>query len=883
MYFIFWSVFLHVNDSYIRDSFAGVNVDISTSCKGGLGEKDTAPYCRQTHSHHLRPGVSSVIPRMMSIPDPKKRTVPHTPLPRGEKITEPILGCDSPVSPVIGSRRLLVGTGSLPYIFRTRKQVSLNSEGFDKENQNVSPKDSGACVTLPSALCEKKNIMCMEKGINCSQVQHGNISKNIGTKRKTIAEKENFSTTCQFPVRKSKRTKNETKPLMQLMQDGTKTSPRKDLAKEGKGHLKTNVSSAGKVPESKQIQLRSRIEDIDSQFLSKRTSKRVRKNLNFTAKQDSQGMQRIEVNEEKDKSLRRIMSMEQRTQKKDLSSERSERTASNKEATMLTCRIVNRKVDKKNSSPQTKVKGIKDKQKSYNEKIRNSPAASMETPKSIRKVNPFPGEVVQQTVTGKNHARKLLSKSTVDNHASQHSKSIDVVALSKSKQNKQKLPIWALKGNTVRTPGKRKSIRVINKDVYEFKFDSTEEVAKKGCVLKRRNQRRRKKPKPQTTQTLLTTDPNWEDPLSSLNPFPVVSSSSRGDIEYIRVNVNSSVRESHESVVSSLNSSLREGKESVGSSVNSSCREDSESPGASITSEYNVDDDFDTHDNQDDVFDGYEFETLSSFVTQQDPSDPIPMTSASVSNTPAIASHISKYIGGSSTPRVENTLLFTSSHDLGELQAPKTVKDDIATCFGFDDSNTEAEDSELSLSPVRCSGLQSNLEMTSTSDNREICSHSEASRFSWCSLKPGCQSYVSASCSSSMLVHDCSLSSLSSSSSTVQPKISTFKRTELGKSVVLQRKKVEESHLDGEIRRKTKTKRNLSQPVTSKPREYDSEDTNTSVLFEEKEVMESQMKLDEEDQCKSSQKDHFSEGCPPQLSQTSECQSLEESFSKVSI
>ncbi|XP_071542304.1 LOW QUALITY PROTEIN: uncharacterized protein [Panulirus ornatus] len=812
--------------------------------------EDTTTFSRQSHSYQCKSGVSPLLPRRLPrricIPDSKKRTMSLTSLPQ-EKTAAPFLICDSPVSPEVGSRRLFVGTGSQPYIFRARKQVSPNSEGFDKENQNVTPKNSSTRITLRTALCEKKNIMHIDKMMNSSQVQCGNMLKEVGAKRKIAAEKENLSTTCQFPVRRSKRTKKENKPFMQLMQDGTRKSPREDFAVEGDGSLKTDVSV--KVAKSKQKGLELGIEVKDSQCVSKRTSKRI-KNLNFSVENDMQVIQRTEVQVEKGKSPRSILSSEQRTRKKDFSRRRSERVASIKEATVLTGRTLRRKVDKNNSSPQSKPKGLKDEKRRSCNKVRNSPATDKNSLKSDGNVSPSSGEGTSQNSTVYNHTRKMSPNFTFNEQSSKSR----VAKTSKSKQNKCRIPIWASEGNTRRTPGKRRSLRVMDKGIYEFEFDSSEEVPKKRHKTKRRNQGRRTKPKPRTKQTLLTTDPNWEDPLSSLS-FPVVSSSSGGDIQCL-------------GTYTSL--SLREGNESVRSSVTPSLGEDIDPTGASINSECNSDD-LDTHDNQEDDFEGFEFETVSSFVAPQEPSTSIPMTSVSVTNTPAITSQISKYIGGSSTPRDGSSLPCTPIHELREQQAPRKVADDIATCFGFDD--TETEDDELNLSPVRFSGLQSRLEVTGASDIMEV--DAQLTRFSWCSLKPGSQSYVSAGCTSSMLVHDRSKSSLSCSSSISQPRESTHRKTKQGNIVDFHKKKVGDSHCEIE-RTKDKTMMTLAQPVTSKPQESDSEHTNTSLLFDEEEAIESQMKEDKEKQNELSQKEYFSGLSPPHL-----IKSPEKSFSKL--
>ncbi|XP_042215202.1 uncharacterized protein LOC121861483 [Homarus americanus] len=323
-------------------------------------------------------------------------------------------------------------------------------------------------------------------------------------------------------------------------------------------------------------------------------------------------------------------------------------------------------------------------------------------------------------------------------------------------------------------------------------------------------------------------------------------------------------------------------------------RTDGESTGTSVAAEDNFDNDFDIHDSEEftgthdseeftdtpesEVTEEYEFETASSFVApQQEPLRLVPMTSASVLPTPAISKHISKLIGGSSTPRAKNML--KSSVEPLEEQVPMTLKEDIAICFGFEDSEHDFEKSSLNLSPVRRSGLSSCLEVTGTSEVHMECRpSSRPSRFSWGPLRPGYTSYVSNICSSSVFADGHNVSSVSRFSGAVYAKKPTLKKTKYGKNFVLQKEDKENLHCSQVSPRKSQRKTNKSSLLAAENEDCTGEGGDISVLFDEDEVMEDHLK-GKEKQIKPTLKDS-SPKLSPYLSKENEYQSPEKSFSK---
>ncbi|XP_069948357.1 platelet binding protein GspB isoform X2 [Cherax quadricarinatus] len=425
-------------------------------------------------------------------------------------------------------------------------------------------------------------------------------------------------------------------------------------------------------------------------------------------------------------------------------------------------------------------------------------------------------------------------------------------------EQQKKLPVWAMDSKP--NSGKRRSIRVKSKDIFDFVCDPLDEIVKKRRVAKPRGQKRVRTHKPKLKLTLLTTDPDKEITFPSENQIPISTNTTRRETESATSSM-CNVREDSDSagtarreiesaapsvcsarVDGDLAGTARRETESAASSV-CSPRENDELSGNDIsddefarecvTSEDNCND-FYSHETES-VTKEYDFETTSSFVpTKLISSKSIPMSSVSVFPTPAISKHISKYIGGSSTPRVENAKASDSCVDLIDEQATNIAKEDIVTCFGFDEMECELEGSELDLSPVRCSGqLQSCLEVTGTSDVYNECHpSSQPSRFSWGFLRPGNRSNISASRSSSVLaVHGLS-SSLPSFLSSIRSQKSMVSNANLGKSV--QRKKLKETDHSSEVGEgKNKT---VAHPATCRNQDTGIEDVNTSIFVEEKDA-----------------------------------------------
>lgn len=316
-------------------------------------------------------------------------------------------------------------------------------------------------------------------------------------------------------------------------------------------------------------------------------------------------------------------------------------------------------------------------------------------------------------------------------------------------QARSKPPVWAsVKGIKI-TPGRRKSFR-INSDTYDFPSSPHELTEGKRKKVKK-SKKLMKKRKPRTKLTLLITDPSWQTNASQRMPLFGKSSASTIDKSTASTRYledNSEMVAADEASVPSVMSSIRD-----------------EEPGQEDFSGFEL-------ECSDDVFHGFEGETRSSFVIPSkniNGNEVVPMTSASVLPTPAISKHISKYIGGSSTPRMENVTGAASSNK------PKTANDSIAECFGFNE-DSEEEEFELNISPVQQSRQRSALEVTGTSDvmDGELHPATLPSRFSWSSLRPGNRTRASTSRSSSMVAQGRSVSIMTDVSQNSQTKITSF-------------------------------------------------------------------------------------------------------------
>ncbi|KAK4323844.1 hypothetical protein Pmani_005484 [Petrolisthes manimaculis] len=278
-------------------------------------------------------------------------------------------------------------------------------------------------------------------------------------------------------------------------------------------------------------------------------------------------------------------------------------------------------------------------------------------------------------------------------------------------QRKTKAPVWAgLK--PLPTPGKRQSMR-LGQSAYEFPDSPSKEGVKKK-VVRKRYPKKQKKFKSFSKMTLLTTDPDFMHQFQRVKcRSDSQQSCSTADISSI-----SSIRGLHE-FTQDTGASIMDEEEFSADSIPSDDENIFEGFGGETVSSYVQPDE--------NVFEGFEGETASSFVQPkpQLAKSSMPMTSITALPTPALSKHISKYIGGSSTPRLDNP---NTSQELSTIQAPVSVNEDIALCFGFE-SESESELGELTLSPVRRSGLQHSLEVTGTSD---VDSHSTTQVSRYC-------------------------------------------------------------------------------------------------------------------------------------------------------
>ncbi|KAK3891717.1 hypothetical protein Pcinc_004405 [Petrolisthes cinctipes] len=265
-------------------------------------------------------------------------------------------------------------------------------------------------------------------------------------------------------------------------------------------------------------------------------------------------------------------------------------------------------------------------------------------------------------------------------------------------QRKTKAPVWAgLK--PLPTPGKRHSMR-LGQSAYEFPDSPSKEGVKKR-VVRKRYPKKQKKFKSLSKMTLLTTDPDFMQQFQRVQ----CSSDSRQGCSTADISSISSIRGLNE-FTQDTGASIMDEEEFSADSIPSDDENIFEGfEGETVRSYIQPDEN---------IFEGFEGETASSFVQPkpQLAKSSMPMTSITALPTPALSKHISKYIGGSSTPRVDNP---NTNQELSTIQDPISVNDDIALCFGFE-SESDSELGELTLSPVRRSGLQHSLEVTGTSD-----------------------------------------------------------------------------------------------------------------------------------------------------------------------
>nr|XP_045591994.1 uncharacterized protein LOC123753981 isoform X2 [Procambarus clarkii] len=895
--------------------------------RGHHNTADSVLYSEQDNSSPMvSDGLSPVLKRKSHL-SRALRTLSNTPL--SKVMTEPVLCHSSAASPIIGRRKLPAHTDNVTNI--TQKLSSLVSMDCNKENEKVFNVNSNKRRALLFPFGKSNNTENARNEGNSPQVQYDTVPKKINTKENIVSDKENIFSPkesrrpirksnrinntkenivsdkenilspkeSRLPIRKSKRIKKVSGSVVQLMQSGRKTKiARKNLLEGEVEHLDKDASTPIDIAESK----RGKSEPEDDILQENQEQKAARTRKRMTPEKSTNPIaKRVNiVSAKKDENGKKTVSVQQRVENSSAERRSSTSPVNNKNASILTERVMNRPIRNQKASPQPKVQEEKSKEPTTKKKEINTLHLALQKSTRASTNKSASRKVTANIVTTKSQSSKQKfikpvatkcsaqsSKSAVSPKLSQTSSKTPLnmrvpptskaavtppVAQSSDKslhkkvilgKQKQKLPVWAEAKCSTKTPGKRKSLRVLNKDVFEFMYDVSEEEVKKRRVVKPRKKQVNKKPKPRTKLTLLTTDPNWEiqfpsDILKSVNTStarkePLFSTISKdcnvrsySDPSGNNVSCNNMSDDSTRDSVSCNNRSdstrdsvsCNNRSDSTRDSVSCNDRNDDSARGSvfsednceSVVSEDNCDD-FYSHDT-DNVTEEFEFETASSFVaSNQVTSKAVPMTSVSVFPTPVISKHISKYIGGSSTPRAENVLSLTSSVESTDEQNPKTLKEDIAVCFGFENEEEEVEESSLNLSPVRRSGMQSCLEITGTSDVVDLENHppNQPSRFSWGSLQPGRQSNVTATNSSSVLVHGRS-DFQSSLSSTMQSDKSVSKST-VGKSD--KRKNLKENN-SGQVEiRKSNRSKQCVQPAICENEDSDAEDANASVFFDE--------------------------------------------------
>lgn len=743
-------------------------------------------------------------------------------------------------------------TPSSPIIGR-RKPLAQRVQQLDKENKNVLREKNAVQNPLSSPLMEKKNIMHISGvGKKANAESQSKAKRNLGDSEGNV-DKENIT---ESPVRKSVRGKKiqesnvkeqEKKDTKNTEQKETKTNkiePKRTGRKEVKKDSSLSSSTdktADQVPElndknvnsGPSIRRSTRTRVTKGKSSEKETIPKVNKEsegksrgLRPSENRGPSGRKAKSTVEETVKESERevvVQTLVKRSSAKKLKSD--ENTDSSKASASTSEENVNKLLNK-TTTKTTDTAGKKGKlrQNVTESRTQKDEVSTVNKRVKGRKPQPQKNNVLSPPVKGKKSPPETPSQSKKVTRGTmitpQTSKSIPAAEETESPNgsliSKPKLPIWNTGRKKIKTPvdRKRRSLR-IGGDVFEFTFNPEEEGVTKKSRTKRTRRTQRQKPKPRTKPTLLTTDPSWQ------TSIPAPRSSRPVGKESTRMSGKESRRE--------------EGDENSGRTTGN------ESVRTNVAVEYDYDDFFDTHDTED-VFEGFEGETASSFVPASEGSlATIPMVSASTLPTPALSKHISRYIGGSSTPRVENMVSLTAD----EPPPPKEVKEDIAVCFGFDDES-EVEESGLNLSPVNRTSQNSQLQITNMTDSfTSYCQPASQSsvmpsRFSWSRLRPGMKSYSSINYSASMVAHGRSISTMSvsqMSNASQNSKSKAGKGLNSSKSFV---KKPAEASISRPKRQVNRKRRN-----TENEREEQETVGNVSLLFEEEEGTERQLTLDE--------------------------------------
>ncbi|XP_027231782.2 peptidyl-prolyl cis-trans isomerase G [Penaeus vannamei] len=740
---------------------------------------------------------------------------------------------------------LITGTPSSPIIGR-RKPLASRVEQQNKENKNVIKEKNAVQNPLSSPLMEKNNIMHFSTvGKKPNAVTQSQAKRKLESSKDV--DKENVT---EAPVRKSTRgkkiqgshvekpEKKDNKSKEQNMTEGIKTVTkrrgRKEVLKDSPPASATD-KIADQIPEPDKENINSepsarrstRTRAMQEKSSENKTVPKINKeNKGKTRGPRSSGKRAKSAVEETDHGNKEEIVVQTLVKRSSARKAKpDEKSDANKVSPSTSEESVN-KLGSKTVTKGTDTAANKGKLRQNIDESRTQEDEVSPVNKRAKGRKLQPGKNVSSPpVKGKKPLSETPSQSKkitrITKEPSGTSPSIPAGKAAESPNessisSKPKLPIWNTWRKKSKTPTekKRRSLR-IGGDVFEFTFNADEEGITKKSRRKRTRRTKREKPKPRTKPTLLTTDPSWQTSILAPKFCRPVGE------ESTRLSGKESMRED-----GNENSRIRENGKARGN----------ESERTNVAVEYDYDDYFDTHDTED-VFEGFEGETASSFVPGPAGSPvTMPMVSASTLPTPAISKHMSKYIGGSSTPRVENMVSLTVDEPL----PPKEVKEDIAVCFGFDDE-IEVEESGLNLSPVQRTGQNSQLQITNMTDSfMSYCqppnqSSVMPSRFSWSRLRPGVKSYSSISCSASMIAHGRSTTTMSVSqmSNVSQNSRSRVRKGPRTKPVV---KKPTEASINRPKRQ-----------VNIKNNEEKEQETvgNVSLLFEEEEGTERQLTLDE--------------------------------------
>ncbi|KAK8397596.1 hypothetical protein O3P69_004403 [Scylla paramamosain] len=695
-----------------------------------------------------------------------------------ENVKENCISLHEALSPIIKRRTL--GQNKLSDLSNVCRDPSSGSQR--------SEKDKKAPLQIISS-SQENQVFPLEERMNGNMFQKGkemkeDRKKQAVRKKSVISDKENVLSThmTQAPVRKSKRIRvaPKSKDVIDVLKPVMK-NPLNKKQKETK-----NVLEADKLSKEEASSSEAGNKQADPQPKPKRVTGAKSLKTHSSAAQQSNVTAQSGGKEESDRSCDRTHVA---TSEKSSCNEK-ESASTNRDTTVLLRRT------KRKSSQQDKDDIAKKAKTGNNDETPKVPGTSTRTIRSVSSAK------VDET---KGLSRKLLRRS---HNISQNKESPSTSGCQGVTQAKSKPPVWAsVKGIKI-TPGKRKSFR-INSDTYDFPSSPHEELAEvKRKKVKKSKKQMKKRVKPRTKFTLLITDPSWQRTTSKRMPLlgeSSLSTTNRSTASTRYLDDNSEMDAADEASVPSIMSSIRD-----------------EEPAEEDFSGFEL-------EGSHDLFLGFEGETRSSFVIpskNRNGNELVPMTSASVLPTPAISKHISKYIGGSSTPRMENLTGAAGN------KKTRTANDSISECFGFNDSEEECE---LNISPVQQSRQRSALDVTGTSDmtDGELHPATLPSRFSWSSLRPGNRSRASASRSSSMVAQGRSVTFMTNVSQNSQTKITSFAVPTVSKRHPMQRRekptREEKTTGQDELRDTLSTEADPSDKI---------EAAEMSVLFDDEELKE---------------------------------------------